>query len=69
MEPEAYSDQLIGVLRQMRPRAIEDRADPELVPMLLSALAIVGTAGRSGKQYQRQRRNKEQDDKRKQPRM
>jgi hypothetical protein len=40
MEPEAYSDQLIGVLRQMRPRAIEDRADPELVQMLLGALAI-----------------------------
>jgi hypothetical protein len=40
MEPEAYADQLIGVLRQIRARAIEDRADPELTQLLLSALAI-----------------------------
>jgi hypothetical protein len=40
MEPEAYSDQLIGVLRQMRTRVIEDRADPEFSQMLLAALDI-----------------------------
>jgi len=40
MEPEAYSDQLIGVLRQMRVRAIADRADPELLQTLLGALDI-----------------------------
>jgi hypothetical protein len=40
MEPEAYSDQLIGVLRQMRARVVEDRADPKLPQMLLGALDI-----------------------------
>jgi len=40
MEPEAYSDQLIGVLRQMRALVIADRAEPEFSPMLLDALDI-----------------------------
>jgi len=42
MEPVAYSDQLIGVLRQMRARVIAERADPELPQMtaLLGALDI-----------------------------
>jgi hypothetical protein len=40
MEPEAYSDQLIEVLRQIRARAIENSTDPEFSQMLLGALAI-----------------------------
>ena len=40
MESEAYCGQLIGVLRQIRERAIADRADPNLPQMLLGALDI-----------------------------
>jgi hypothetical protein len=42
MELEAYSDQLIRVLRQMRAQVIADRVDPELpqVTALLGALDI-----------------------------
>lgn len=40
LESEAYVDQLIGVLRQIRARVIEDRADPEFSQMLLGALGI-----------------------------
>jgi hypothetical protein len=40
VEPTAYSDQLIATLQQIRERATENAADPELKTMLLNALAI-----------------------------
>jgi len=40
MENERYPDQLLRVLRQMRDRAVEDRADPKLRGMLSEAVAI-----------------------------
>jgi hypothetical protein len=40
MEPGAYSDQLIEVLRQIRLRAIADREDSGLPHMLIGALDI-----------------------------